>query len=102
MDGLPKATFVLQSNCTMLHLLPTDYLLRLAAILVSVDGREETVSKYRGPAIYKKIFKNLNDARNRGFQGHVIARMACSMNTDIYEDVMHLMRHPIKFDSIYW
>lgn len=67
MDGLPKATFVLQSNCTMLHLLPTDYLHRLAAILVSVDGREETVSKYRGPAIYKKIFKNLDDARNRGF-----------------------------------
>ena len=28
--------------------------------------------------------------------------MACSMDTDIYEDVMHLLRHPIGFDSIYW
>lgn len=83
-------------------MLPTPYLLRLACILVSIDGRPETVAAYRGPAVYKRVFKNLADARERGFTGHVIARMACSMKTDIYEDVMHLLRHEIKFDSIYW
>lgn len=102
MDLIPRATFVLQSNCTLLHLLPTPYLLRFSAILASIDGRPETVSRYRGPAVYAKVVKNLKDARSRGFKGHMIARMACSLKTDIYEDVTHLLEHELKFDSVYW
>ncbi|CAL6079118.1 AstB/chuR-related_protein [Hexamita inflata] len=102
MDLIPRATFVLQSNCTLLHLLPTPYLLKFSAILVSIDGRPQTVGEYRGPTIYNKIVRNVKDAKQRGFTGHVIARMACSLKTDIYEDVKHLLSHELKFDSVYW
>jgi len=101
-DALPQATFVLQSNVTLLHALPTKYLLRFSCILVSVDGRPETVEAYRGPGIYDRIFKNIEDARERGFHGSFVARMACSLRTDVYEDVTHLARHPFHFDAIYW
>lgn len=102
MDGLPGATFVLQSNCTLLHLLPAPYLRRFAALLVSIDGRPETVEAYRGPGVYQRIVQNLEDARRRGYAGHLVARMACSMRTSVYDDVMHLLRHPLRFDSVYW
>ncbi|KAH0570635.1 AstB/chuR-related protein [Spironucleus salmonicida] len=102
MDLIPDATFVLQSNCTLLHKLSTPYLLRFQCILVSIDGRPETVATYRGPTVYQSIIDNLEDTRQRGYTGHMIARMACSMNTDIYEDVTFLLEHPLKFDSIYW
>ena len=65
-------------------MLPTEYLLKFTAILVSIDGRKETVDGYRGKGIYDRVVKNVADARTRGFKGHVIARMACSMKTDIY------------------
>lgn len=32
-------------------------------ILVSIDGRKEIVTKYRGKGIYDNIMKNLFDAR---------------------------------------
>jgi MoaA/NifB/PqqE/SkfB family radical SAM enzyme len=76
--------------------------LRFSAILASLDGRPETVSRYRGPTIYNKVVKNLKDAKQRGFAGHMIARMACSMGTDIFEDVNHLLNHELNFDSVYW
>lgn len=103
MDGIPKGTFVLQSNCTLLHMLPTPYLLKFKCILVSIDGRPETVAAYRGPTIFKKIHKNILDARARGFTGHIIARMACSMKTSIYEDVHYLISEcDLNFDAVYW
>lgn len=111
MDSLPQAKFVLQTNATLLYKLPTDYLVRFSAILVSIDGRRETVESYRGPGVYDKVIRNICDARSRGYTGHVVARMACSMNTDIYEDVTFLLNHeehtgdgsaPFRFDAVYW
>ncbi|EET02319.1 AstB/chuR-related protein [Giardia duodenalis ATCC 50581] len=103
MDRFPDATFVLQSNCTLLYDLPTPYLKRFACILLSIDGRPETVDAYRGEGVYEKIEKNIKDARSRGYTGPIVARMACSLNTDIYKDVHYLMyESPLKFDAVYW
>ena len=49
-----------------------------------------------------KIHKNIEDCRNRGFNGHILARMACSMKTSIFEDVQYLMNCDLKFDAVYW
>ncbi|TNJ27460.1 AstB/chuR-related protein [Giardia muris] len=103
MDAFPTATFVLQTNGTLLYTLPTPYLLRITCILLSIDGRPETVDAYRGRGVFGKMEENIKDARERGYVGPVVARMACSMKTDIYEDVHYLAYDcPIGFAAVYW
>lgn len=107
MDALPRAKFVLQSNCTLLYKLPTPYLLRLEAVLCSIDGVKSTFDFYRGSGTYESVLKNVADARSRGFSGPIVARGACSLRADIHRDVDHLTRLTDSegrriFDMCYW
>ncbi|KAG9389781.1 4Fe-4S single cluster domain [Carpediemonas membranifera] len=103
MDRYPKAQFILQSNVTLLHSLPTEYLLRLWSILVSIDGSEATTDGYRSKGLYKRVMDNVHDAIDRGYKGPLVARMTCSMKTDIAAEAIHLLRDaPVPFTAVYW
>ena len=97
------AAFVLQTNATLLDRLPDAYLRRLDSILVSIDGRPETYDRYRGKGMYAKIVDRCKRARERGYQGNLVARMTVSSHSDIYAEVRHLLHDcEIDFDHVYW
>ncbi len=101
MDELSARSFLVQTNATHLDELPTSYLRRLHTLLVSVDGREKITDGYRGQGTYEKAVANAWDAKERGFTGDMVARMAVSKNSDIYEEVTHLSSLGL-FDHIHW
>jgi len=101
MDSLPARHFMVQTNATKLDELPTAYLKRLHTLLVSVDGREETTDFYRGQGTYGIAINNARDAKKRGFNGDLVARMAVSEQSDIYKEVKHLLGLGL-FDHIHW
>ncbi|MHA1366048.1 MAG: TIGR04084 family radical SAM/SPASM domain-containing protein [Candidatus Heimdallarchaeota archaeon] len=92
-----------QTNATFLYKLPSPYLERLSAILASIDGREEINDVNRGKGNYQKVLSNCQTARDNGFTGDLVARMATSEASDIFEEVTHLVsiQEP-KFDHIHW
>jgi uncharacterized protein len=95
--------FQMQSNGVLLDQLPTEYLLRLDKMLISIDGTSERTNTNKGKAKYEIITNNLRDARDRGYKGEVVARMVIT-EPDLYEQVMHLIGL-IKvglYDSIHW
>lgn len=101
MDSLPVRNFVLQTNATHLNSLPQAYLCKLHTLLVSIDGRESVTDGYRGKGIYRQVVDNARHAREHGFQEDLVARMAVSRNSDIYEEVTHLLNLGL-FDHIHW
>lgn len=106
MDMLPHAKFILQTNGQLLHKLPTDLLLNLDTILVSIDGSSEQTNKNRGKNTYERAISNARDARDRGYENDIIARMTVGDGSDIYKDVMHLLNidHEGKklFNHVHW
>ncbi|WXG44651.1 MAG: TIGR04084 family radical SAM/SPASM domain-containing protein [Promethearchaeati archaeon SRVP18_Atabeyarchaeia-1] len=103
MDSIPAESFLLQTNATELRNLGREYLKKLGAILVSIDGRRETTDRYRGEGVYDKILHNLQGIRQNGFAGDLIARMTASEHTDIFLDVSHLLelKNP-EFNHVHW
>lgn len=100
MDSV-RAKYVIQTNGTLVDSLSPDYWARMDAVLISIDGTEKTTDAYRGPGIYGRVIKSAKRLREAGFKGDLIARMAVSEKTDIYEDVSHLIRTGI-FDHVHW
>ncbi len=103
MDTIPVKHYILQTNGCFLDKVGGDYLRRFHSILVSTDGREETTDFYRGKGVYRRILKNVKMVRDRGYRGDLIARMTISENSDVYEDVTHLLKleNP-AFDHVHW
>jgi len=99
MDTVPARRFVIQTNGFFLHKIPDDYLNRLDAILVSIDGPREVTDFYRGRGVYDIVLDRIGKIRSR-YRGDLIARMAVSQQSDIYRDVMHLLSLP--FDHVHW
>lgn len=103
MDEVDAKRFILQTNGLLLKKLDTEYLKRFDTILVSIDGREKVNDYYRGRGTYRRIIDNIRDIRERGFNGDLIARMAVSSKTDIFEDVRHLLSVGDPwFDHVHW
>jgi uncharacterized protein len=103
MDRVPASAFTLQTNGTLLDRFPTEYLVRLHSILVSLDGPREVTDPNRENGIYDRVMENLKDIRSRGFEGDLVARMAFSDRGDIYRDVSHLLRTEDRiFDHVHW
>lgn len=103
-DLLPTVKhWSVQTNATTLHKLQSKYLTKLSAILASIDGRKTSTDCNRGDGIYNTVLKNCLYARENGFTGDLVARMAISEVADIYEEVTHLasLKSP-KFDHIHW
>jgi putative peptide-modifying radical SAM enzyme len=67
--------------------------------LLSIDGREEITDKHRGKGIYKVVVKHAKYLKELGVE--TIARMAVTQDSDIYEEVMHLLSLGV-FDKIHW
>lgn len=102
MDNL-NCRFVIQTNGILLNQLPTEYLLKLDKMLVSIDGNSQRTNFNRGINKYETIIKNLKDLRRRGFTGEIVTRSAISF-PDLYEQIMHLISLIDEglYDSIHW
>ncbi len=99
MDSLPAKRFVVQTNGFFLDKVPENYLNRLDAILVSIDGRKSVTDYYRGNGVYDMVMDKVRKIRPH-YKGDLIARMAVSQESDIYLDVTHLLSLP--FDHVHW
>jgi len=103
MDRIQPENYIIQTNGLHLEDIVPKYLNRLHTILVSIDGDEMQTDQNRGRGTYRRIIQNLKKIRKNGFEGEIIARMTVSVNTDIEEQVKHLVYnngHP--FTSIHW
>ena len=104
MNTIPNVShWSVQTNAVNLDKVPSEILSKFSAILASIDGRLEVNDENRGKGNYKKVLKNCKIARENGFKGDLIARMAVSEVADIYEEVTHLasINEP-HFDHIHW
>ncbi|MFP3160530.1 MAG: putative peptide-modifying radical SAM/SPASM domain-containing protein, partial [Vulcanisaeta sp.] len=52
MDNVRARRFGVQTNGTLVNLLPRDYWRRMDVVLLSIDGREEVTDKNRGVGVY--------------------------------------------------
>lgn len=100
-DNIPAYKYVLQTNGLLIRKLPGDYIKKLDAILVSIDGDRFTTDYYRGKGVYDAVINNVHYLREIGYDGDIIARMTISGNSDIYRDVLHLINLRL-FDHIHW
>ncbi|ABU81515.1 TIGR04084 family radical SAM/SPASM domain-containing protein [Ignicoccus hospitalis] len=98
MDNV-EATFGIQTNATLHHLLPPRYWERMKNVLISIDGPEEFNDSRRGRGSYAKALELAYKARRLGVK-RVIARMAVDLESDIYRDVKHLLSLP--FTHVHW
>lgn len=98
MDAVKAKRFILQTNGLMLKELEESYLKRFSTILVSFDGRREVHDFYRGN--YDKVLENVSHVKGK-FDGELIARMVASQETEIYEDVMHVLSLN-TFTHVHW
>ena len=95
---LPAKRFVIQTNGYFLKRLKDDVHM-FDSILLSIDGREKVTDTYREFGCYHRVMEARDFLRESGYSGEVIARMTASKNTDIYEDVTHLLKH---FPFVHW
>ncbi len=106
MDEVPARYWHLQTNALLLHELPDEYLHRLDTILTSVDGDKNVTNHYRGKGVYEAAIRNARNARERGFTRDLVARMAVSDHSSVYDDVTHLLflEHDGRrlYDHVHW
>ncbi len=103
MDEINANHFTLQTNGILLHKVKTDYLNRMSSILISIDGNKDVTETNRGKGVFDKIKQNIYNIRGRGFTGDLIARMAVSEVSDIYQDVLFLLNNEeLTFDHVHW
>jgi putative peptide-modifying radical SAM enzyme len=102
MDNI-DCRFIIQTNGILLDRLPTEYLMKLDKMLVSIDGTKERDSWGKGDFHYDRIISNLKKIRFKGYKKEIVARMVITQG-DIYEQVMHLVEliNYGLFDSIHW
>jgi len=99
MDMVKADRYGIQTNGTMVRLLPERYWRRMDVALLSIDGREEVTDKHRGRGIHDRVVANAKYLRELGVE--TIARMTVTEDTDIYLDVMHLLNLGI-FEKVHW
>jgi putative peptide-modifying radical SAM enzyme len=102
-DRFPDARFMLQTNALLLDNVPEEYVKRIHSILISIDGREGVTDGYRSKGVYKRVLRNVRRLEEIGYDGDIVARMAVSQESDIFEDVTHLLdlRYP-QFKNVHW
>ena len=103
MEEVSAEHFTLQTNGILLHTLKSEYLNRMDTILISIDGDKEITEINRGSGVFEQIKENIYNIRDRGFKGDLIARMAVSEDSDIYNDVHYLLNdETLTFDHVHW
>ncbi|AFZ71037.1 putative peptide-modifying radical SAM enzyme, AF0577 family [Caldisphaera lagunensis DSM 15908] len=101
MDNIKKARFGIQTNGLLVKLLPEEYWKRINVALLSIDGREEINDKHRGKGAYNKVINAVKYLKEINPNIETIARMTVTKDSDIYEEVMHLIKLKL-FDKIHW
>ncbi|MCX8192411.1 MAG: TIGR04084 family radical SAM/SPASM domain-containing protein [Nitrososphaeria archaeon] len=101
MDNLSASRWVIQTNGLLLHTMDKSYLHRIDTILVSLDGRSRLTDKNRGRGVYEKVIENIKKIRREGYRGDIVARMTITEDSDIYQDVKHLLLTDL-FNHIHW
>ena len=97
----PDTKFILQTNGTCLKGMQDELLHAIGTILVSIDGVPQQTDACRGAGTYKRVLRNIELIRQRGYSGDLIARMTISRSSDIYDDVTHLLETKL-FDHVHW
>lgn len=95
---LDKICYVLQTNGTLLALVPQDLLSNLDVIQISFDGTQQTNDYSRGKGVYSKIVENLNYL-SKSYDGIVIAQMTLTKAEDLLADFLetHKLFNYINF-----
>lgn len=89
----------IQTNGTLVENFDTEFWEPFSFALLSIDGDENITDRNRGKGVYRKVIgaaeylKSLNK--------ELIARMAITGDSSIYNDVMHLINLSM-FDKIHW
>ena len=103
---LNSKNMLLHTNGIFLDKLSINNIMKLNTISISIDGKKEINDYYRGEGVYDKIIKNIINIRKNGYHGELIARMTVQEETDIFENVTHLLSIKYNnmplFDSIHW
>jgi len=102
MDRVKAKHFMIQTNGLLLEKLEPEYVNRFHTVLVSIDGNRVLTDYYRGEGTYKKVVRNLRMVRKNGFRGELIARMTVMERTDIFNQVMWLLKKGLPFSSVHW
>lgn len=102
MDKVPAKRWSLQSNGTHLEDIRPEYIQRFHTILVSIDGGKERTDSYRGKGTYDQVIASVGHIRWQGYQGDTIARMVISERSNVYEDVLHIIRDAPMFSNVHW
>jgi len=95
---LPAKHFVINTNGYFISEIK-DELSHFDTILLSIDGRKEITDVYREKGCYDQVLAARDLIMDSSFDGELIARMAVSKNTDIYDDVTHLLQF---FPYVHW
>lgn len=99
-DTINVKRWGIQTNGTLVKLLPESYWKRMNVVLLSIDGRKEITDKHRGKEIYERVLSNARYLKEVGVS-EIIARMTVTQDSNIYEDVSHLLSLNL-FDKIHW
>ena len=97
-DALPAKQFVINTNGYFIKSIE-NILSRFDTILLSIDGRETITDGYRSPGCYQRVMEAVDCIKQSNFSGELIARMTVSRDTDIFEDVTHLLT---SFPLVHW
>jgi putative peptide-modifying radical SAM enzyme len=95
---LPAEHFVINTNGYFIESI-IDVIHGFNSILLSIDGRKQITDYYRDKGCYETVLHAVQLISNSSFSGELIARMAVSNKTDIYQDVSHLLKH---FPFVHW
>lgn len=98
MDGVRAKRWGVQTNGTLVRLLPERYWRRMNVALLSIDGRRELTDKHRGKNVYDVVVRNFRYLKSLGVP--TVARMTVTQDTEIFEDVKHLL--DLGFDKVHW
>lgn len=101
MDAVNAKRYVIQTNGLLIKRLKRKYWMRMDAVLLSLDGREELTDRCRGNGVYAKVVRGGRDLKAMGYRGDLIARMAVTEQSDIFREVTHLAGLEL-FDHIHW
>lgn len=103
MEEAPARRFMIQTNGTGLHRLPTEIVNRFETILISLDGDRMTTDQMRGEGTYNRVTQNIQHIIANGYQGELIARITVHEPADIRKSVTHLTWNPeYPFTSVHW
>ncbi|MEM3067835.1 MAG: TIGR04084 family radical SAM/SPASM domain-containing protein [Thermoplasmata archaeon] len=89
----------IQTNGILVKNYDSEFWKKFDFVLLSIDGDKERTDKNRGNGVYEKVISSAKYLKSLNLE--IIGRMTITSESDIYNDVMHLVNLKI-FDKIHW